>query len=508
MKRHCVTLLFLLSSFYLFCDKQIGTVPLNCTILQSGVIEDNVPVLSIIEKREGLISIIEERFVIIGKEKLGPFDNVRSFIFSPNGKTVAFQAKINGKWYLYEKDKKRVGPFDEIRIPMWNEKTKIGYFYDDSSLIYSTRVNHSCYIYAGSKKIGPFNTELIWDLFLYPDKKTIAFYFYADNRIGYVHVGTNIFGPFNHIDSIYSPDRQAIAFLCYPDINGESYYYVVGEQQIGPFDYHDYRVGSFSFSLEGKAYAYSRKINGKWYVFVDKEKVGPFDNVYDVAISPNGDAVAFSVQENGKNYLVAERKWIELPKEQSAYDIHFSPDGKALTYCIDNGRWREVNICIGENIIGRKEIFGPFNQASQHEPWFEFSPDYKTFALTEDADDGVYLVVGREKAGPFNSEYDVSNIAFSSDSKVFSYVIRVDDNSVDYNHYFFVKNKRFGPFHGFIGNLWFSNDNTVSGFSNIIDSSITSEKSIGYIVLDGNIYTGSICGNNVIYIKDNKIMLR
>lgn len=387
---------------------------------------------------------------------------------------------------------------------MWNAKTKIGYFYNDSSLIYSATVNHSCYIYAGSKEIGPFNTELIWELFLYPDKKTIAFVLNERNRTGYyVHVGTNVFGPFNSIDSIYSPDRQSIAFLCYPDINGESYYYVIGEQQIGPFDYHDYRVGSFSFSLEGKTYAYSRKINGKWYVFVDKEKVGPFDNVYDVAISPNGDAVAFSVQENGKNYLVAHRKWIELSEEQSAYDIHFSPDGKALTYRINNGRWREVNICIGENIIGRKEVFGPFNQASQHEPWFKFSPDYKTFALTEDADDGIYLVVGREKAGPFNSEYDVRNIAFSSDSKVFSYV-----TSVDYNHYFFVKNKRFGPFNGCITKLWFSNDNTVSGFSNCTDYSITPEKGIDYIVLNGNIYTGSICGNNIIYIKDNKIMLR
>lgn len=504
MKRHCVTLLFLLSSFYLFCDKQIGTVPPNCIILQSGVIEDNVPVLSIIEKREGLISIIEERFVIIGKEKLGPFDYVGSFVFSPNGKTVAFQAKINGKWYLYEKGKKRVGPFDGIRIPMWNEKTKIGYFYDDSNLIYSASVNHSCYIYAGSKEIGPFNTELIWDLFLYPDKKTIAFFLAEYNRTGYyVHVGTNVFGPFGGIHSIYSPDRKAIAFLCYPDINGESYYYVIGEQQIGPFDFHDYRFGSFSFSLEGKTYAYSGKINGKWYVFVGKERVGPFDNVYDVAISPNGDAVAFSVQENDKNYLVVERKWIELSKEQSAYDIHFSTDGKALTYRIDNGRWREVNICIGENIIGRKEVFGPFNQASQHEPWFEFSPDYKTFALTADADDGVYLVVGREKVGPFNSEYNVCDIAFSSDSKVFSYAIDVDDD-----YYFFVKNKKFGPFHNFIGDLWFSNDNTVSGFSNCTDYSITHGKYINYIVLDGSIYTGSICGNNVIYIKDNKIMLR
>ena len=108
---------FALGLNLLFADKQIGLVPSSVknerNVFQVGVLEGDIPVLVMKEEREGFVSTITEYFVIYDKEKIGPFDDVYSPEFSPDGKNLAYSAEINGKWYLFV-GKEKAGPFDYV----------------------------------------------------------------------------------------------------------------------------------------------------------------------------------------------------------------------------------------------------------------------------------------------------------------------------------------------------------------------------------------------------------
>ena len=70
-------------------------------ILNVGVAEDNIPIFVVKEEREGYVSTITEYFIIYGKEKVGPFDEVLYFDSSPDGKTLAYDAIVDGENYIF-----------------------------------------------------------------------------------------------------------------------------------------------------------------------------------------------------------------------------------------------------------------------------------------------------------------------------------------------------------------------------------------------------------------------
>lgn len=103
IKRLLVFVAFALSVSYLFADKQIGIitdfVKNESHILGVGIADDNVPVFVVREERDGYVSTVAECFVIYGKEKVGPFDSVDGYTFSPDGKTISYLAIIDRKVY-------------------------------------------------------------------------------------------------------------------------------------------------------------------------------------------------------------------------------------------------------------------------------------------------------------------------------------------------------------------------------------------------------------------------
>ena len=131
---------FALGLNLLFADKQIGLVPSSVKnereVFQVGVLEDDTPVLVVKEEREGFVSTITEYFVIYGKEKIGPFDDVDDLNFSPDGKNLIYKAKIDRKWYLFV-GKERVGPFDFVDFPTFSP--------DGKSLVYEAEIDGKWY---------------------------------------------------------------------------------------------------------------------------------------------------------------------------------------------------------------------------------------------------------------------------------------------------------------------------------------------------------------------------
>ena len=167
---------FALGSNLLFADKQIGLVPSSVKnerdILQVGVLESDIPVLVVKEEREGFVSTITEYFVIYDKEKIGPFDDVYSTEFSPDGKNLAYSAKIDGKYYLFV-GKEKIGPFDFVYFPKFSP--------DGKNLAYTAKIDEKWYLFSGKEKIGTFDD--VYSPEFSPDGKNLAYKAKIDEKL-------------------------------------------------------------------------------------------------------------------------------------------------------------------------------------------------------------------------------------------------------------------------------------------------------------------------------------
>ena len=182
IRRIVVSVALILCVGHLFADRQIGTIPNfvedESDILEVGVVNNDVPVLCVREEREGFVSTIKEYFVMYGKEKIGPFDEVRlPYYFSPDGKTLAYCAEIDGKWYLYV-GKEKIGPFDNVGSFEFSP--------DGKTLAYEAEIDGKIYLYVGKEKIGPF--DFVESFKFSPDGKTLAYSAKIDEK-WYLYVG-------------------------------------------------------------------------------------------------------------------------------------------------------------------------------------------------------------------------------------------------------------------------------------------------------------------------------
>ena len=177
IKRLFLYAVFALSLNHLFADKQIGLVPSSVKnesdIFQVGVLENNIPVLVVKEEREGFVSTITEYFVIYGKEKIGPFDGAYFLTFSPDSKTLSFEAKVDRKWYFFV-GKEKIGPFDYVGYPEFSPDS------ETLSFTARSRIDVKWYLFVGKEKIGPF--DYVYHPTFSPDSKTFGFEAEVDGK--------------------------------------------------------------------------------------------------------------------------------------------------------------------------------------------------------------------------------------------------------------------------------------------------------------------------------------
>ena len=116
-------LLVMTFAFYVSCDRQIAKIQNNANVLVCGVLEDKTPILIVEEfkNQDGASTHNKSYFLVIGDKKTGPFEEIGNYVFSSDGQTLNFTAKLDNGWYLYANKEQVAGPFNLKNIKKMNK---------------------------------------------------------------------------------------------------------------------------------------------------------------------------------------------------------------------------------------------------------------------------------------------------------------------------------------------------------------------------------------------------
>lgn len=342
---------------------------INAKYLKNAVFsKDGKRVAYILEK--SFIVKGPRQFLVLDEEEFGPYDELRSLSFSPDGERFSFFAEKEGKWFFVLNGEEK-GPYQDY----------YDFDFSPDSKRYAFITQEGLLILDG-KELGPY------DMF--------------------GGLTTLIYNSSQYRDFLFSPDSKRFSYVAE---KGDKWFLFIDEKEIGSYD----SFGYFTFSPDSKRFAYQVQKEGKWFVFVDGEEFGPYDDSPGYFIfSPDSKRFAFQANKGGKGIIVLDGKEIgpydtfeELIYGFEKRNFLFSPDSKRFAYQAQReGKWFVI--------LDEKE-FGPYPNVPNFFE-FTFSPDSKRFAYIIRNWREELIVVDGKEIGPY---YSAGQVTFSPDSKSF-----------------------------------------------------------------------------------------
>lgn len=270
-------------------------------------------------------------FIKRGQDSLGPFEAVKYFLVSDD-KLLSYVVKEKSQFYIYTATEK-YGPFDDV--PNWK--------YQNESYAYIVDKNSKKYIYTSEGLLnGPFSNVYL-ECFS-PDGKMLAYVSTDDDKKTNSIPGITSTLWINKkkieegwivAEVLFMKDNEVL----YNIINKKGDIFVKhGDKKIGPF----HQVSDIACAENSKTFAFSYSYdyapNNKYYIRVGKENAGPYDNCYNISLSPNGKKIGYMIKDNGSSYLICDQQ--KMGPYESIEDIKFSNDDKFFTYVTSDGHYR------------------------------------------------------------------------------------------------------------------------------------------------------------------------
>lgn len=320
--------------------------------------------------------------MVVGDKKSEEYDGLGIPFISPDGRTVAYWAELDGKQFVVLGDKKGE-PFDVVGEPFFSPDWKV--------MAHIAKRGKSMFMVVGGKKGEAFDG--IGPGAFSPDGKGVAYPAVKDGKM-FMVIGDQKGEVFEGVGpGTFSPDGKLVA---YPAGGPGKLSMIAGNKKSAVYDW----IGAGVFSPDGKTLAYPFKIGNVMRMAVG-EKIGEgFEKMGAPIFSPDGRRVAYPAGKGEKKFVVVgdtigeEYDGIGLPS--------FSPDGKVVAYPAKKGT--EWFVVVGDKPGEAYEFVGNVF----------FSPDGRTVAYQAyDGKEQFVVIDGRKVDGT----YQVGDPLFSPDGR-------------------------------------------------------------------------------------------
>ena len=274
-------------------------------------------------------------------------------------------------------------------------------------------------------------------------------------------------------------------------------------------------AGCFGESDGRGHYAFAVKIKknrpvlakGRYYLYTEKGRKGPFEDISQPELSSDGESVAYWVKSDGKKSIYFGETMAGAFQDAMYAGFQKTTGTRIFLYKKD-GLWY-FNVA--------DTVYGPFDYPPNYP---KFSPDGKSFAWTDYKNGRVYVYVNGKQWRDFQN---VENIWFPVGSTEPYCAAQMDGR-----WYFFGENEQVGPFdkiHVYqlfydgrhpLCQVWdkrgvfiFDGTKKIGPFEEILDYNLVDDTGV-YIIENQMQYSGGLYDNWRKYyiIKDGRIFLR
>lgn len=267
-----------------------------------------------------------ERYVIAGLQGRvnGSFyQNVRDFVFSPNGEHYAYKALVGDK---------RIAVLDGSEGPQYDEIYKIVFSQDGVRYAYMADKGDKVVVVVDGREEGPYESTTGESVISSAGQHVL--YTIVKEGTNYVVVDGKIQEQIGY-SPVVSPDGSRWAYSRSASYAGDPCYIVLDgeEMDLGK----DNRVSQMVFSQDGLRFAYDLVPGGGAYgnhaVVVDavQGKEYPFPGVGKIIFSPDGSRTAYWAKAEGDGFMMV-LDGVEGKIYDEINDPVFSPDGDHLAY--------------------------------------------------------------------------------------------------------------------------------------------------------------------------------
>ncbi len=296
------------------------------------------------------------QFMIINERDVD-VSNVDEFLMSDSGERFAYKIKDKGK-ELVVVDHSRQIPFDAV-----------------GNIIFSKDSRNFAYIGVNERR----------------------YYAVRNGKIGkaYAAIQQLCFNPATHqlVYGAYEPRTWSI---------------VIDEQ---PITTTYEAIGDFTFSNDGRQFAYWGVEKQKFYPNINGKQGGSYQGIGNFLFSPNGQRVAF--QANLNNRMCAVIDGNNGPLGDNISDMTFSPDSKSYGYVLHEGN--QMSLVLNDNK----------NQSFKMIQRFAFSADGQHYGYQADTGKGKVVILD----GNVGINYDdITRFMFAPYGEGYVYVGYQDKN--------------------------------------------------------------------------------
>jgi len=336
-------------------------------IVGNPVFSNDSQKLAYIAKKDCIESVMEyegkkypiktgcKKVVIVNEEEGKAYDDITSFIFSPDSQKLVYEAVKERNFLMVVNGKEEDGHY-----PIFSP--------DSQKTAFIVSEGNKRFVVVNGKKGKAY--DLIHDITFSPDSQEIAYV--AEKEDKYLIVRNDEEGKLYHVilgPPVFSPDGKKIAYVAREE-KAMKFFMVVNEKEDTRHD----DVGAPVFSPNSQKLAYRAKKVGRFHevivgnertslIVVNGEEGKTYDEVFDPVFSPDSQKIAYRAsrqrQDEHGNFIVVNGEEIKVntTSQSPVFTPIFSPDSQKIAY-VDMEYNKMLTVINGKKSKAYDRIFG------------------------------------------------------------------------------------------------------------------------------------------------------